>query len=209
MSMIFWATSSKEITSNYSPITPSSLYSPKESSGYDFEVSLDHNISLAWTIDKEASIINASLILEAGIDSWVGFGISGKEISGFYGMAWADYIIAINNYDIITGPVILDYYLPQSVEAIPCRDEYCNEYFGKNDVVFQSYTRRNGVTTAKFLRKLDTNDADDWPILPGPLYILYAHGFTDKFTFHSTFHGRGTLDFFTGKFVKHHKGEKP
>jgi len=94
---------------------------------------------------------------------------------------------------------VLDMYRPQANEGPPCQDSKCDPV-GTDDLFNTSISRANGISTFSFSRKLNTGDKNDWPIVQGNNPVLFAHGTTDTFGYHSSNRGLGHMDFYAGTF---------
>jgi len=111
-----------------------------------------------------------------------------------YGMAWADFWVA--NFQANT---VLDMFRPNDSQGPPCQDSLCSP-MGTDDLFNTTISRSSNLSFFRFSRVLNTNDKDDWPIVSGFNHIIFAHGTTDTFGYHSSNRGLGHIDFFGGKF---------
>eukprot|EP00456_Euglypha_rotunda_P084314 TRINITY_DN845_c0_g1_i4.p1 TRINITY_DN845_c0_g1~~TRINITY_DN845_c0_g1_i4.p1 ORF type:complete len:122 (+),score=12.44 TRINITY_DN845_c0_g1_i4:104-469(+) len=117
-------------------------------------------------------------------------------------MVQADFVIAIvTGSDASVSGTVLDYYRPGTSEGMPCQDPVCVPA-GTNDVTQISLTRDDTSTTAVFQRPLVTKDlTDDWPITEDDMHVIFAHGTSDVFGYHSSYRGLGLLNFYTGAYT--------
>jgi len=109
-------------------------------------------------------------------------------------MSWGDFWVG--NFQTNT---VLDMYRPSDSQGPPCQDSVCNPV-GTDDLFNTSINRANGLSTFTFSRKLSTGDNNDWPIVQGFNHVVFAHGTTDSFGYHSSNRGLGHIDFYGGKF---------
>lgn len=151
-------------------------------------------MDFSWAIEGQNILFTHSL---KTMNAWYAFGISGSEP---HGMGEGDFMVSMysRNY---TG--VFDLYKYDADGGYPCWDvlyecSVGNTTKGTKDVQNSAIKRENGITTSTWLRKLNTGDSKDWPIVKGDMKVMFAFGKDDWFTQHLGF-TMCDLNFYTGK----------
>ncbi|XP_044754723.1 protein Skeletor, isoforms B/C isoform X2 [Coccinella septempunctata] len=148
--------------------------SPKPTGARNCREFLDKRLQVNWEIIGD--FIEITLSAKIREDQYVAFGLSGAE--GRAQMIGGDVTVAFYDTDSRTFKAI-DYYMTHTAQCDGksgvCPDERIG---GRNDVTLISGRRDNGVTTIKYRRLLQTNEAvNDKPIpSSGEVSVIAAFG---------------------------------
>ncbi|XP_054266957.1 protein Skeletor, isoforms B/C isoform X2 [Macrosteles quadrilineatus] len=135
---------------------------------------LDERLQVQW--EKQGDHVEIQLAGRIREDQYLAFGISGEN--GRPAMVGADVAVVYYNIDQKTFHAV-DYYITASSQCDGkngvCPDERLG---GRNDITLISGERKNGVTSVKFRRPLQTNEPiNDRPIpSEGEVSIIAAIG---------------------------------
>jgi len=154
-----------------------------------------NGMTFEWSICSGRIYFKQSL---AGVSAWYGVGLSGRPP---FDMGFGDFMVSMFTRNF-SG--VKDLYKYDDGQGYPCWDvlHECsadNKTMGTKNTDNDQITRTPGETFSTWSRHLNTGDSKDWPIVPGNMTVLFAHGTEDYFTYHTKHNDASCqIDFFTG-----------